>query len=204
MTSLPRLPLALLALTAVVFTWSGIGPRDRFTWFMEVLPVILAAPVLVLTWKRFPLTPLVYVLLFVHGCILMIGGKYTYAEVPPGYWLRDVLHLARNPWDRLGHFAQGFVPAMLMREILLRTSPLQRGKWLFVLVTSVCLAFSAFYEFIEWWSALATGSKADAFLGTQGDPWDTQWDMFTAFIGAIAAQALLSRVQDRQLAALRS
>lgn len=131
----PRLPVAVLAATLAVLLWSGISPKDRFTWFLEVAPVLIAAPVLVATRKRFPLTPLLYVLLFVHGVILMVGGKYTYAEAPPGFWVRDALGLARNHYDRLGHFAQGFVPAILAREILLRTSPLRAGKWLFVLVT---------------------------------------------------------------------
>ncbi|MCE9581350.1 MAG: DUF2238 domain-containing protein [Planctomycetes bacterium] len=198
----PRLLPVLLALAAAVLVWSGIHPKDRFTWFLEVAPALIGAPILIATRKRFPLTPLVCVLLTIHGMILMVGGRYTYAEVPPGYWVRDLLHLSRNPYDRLGHFAQGFVPAILVRELLLRTSPLRRGKWLFVLVTSVCLAFSAVYEFIEWWTAVASGTAAEAFLGTQGDPWDTQWDMFTAFIGAMTAQVALSRVHDAQLANL--
>ncbi|MCC7508134.1 MAG: DUF2238 domain-containing protein [Planctomycetes bacterium] len=162
---------------------------------------MFAIPLLVLTRRRFPLTPLLYVLIFLHGLILMLGGAYTYAEVPPGFWVRDALGLERNHYDRLGHFAQGFVPAILAREILLRTSPLKPGTWLFVLVTSVCLAFSAFYELIEWWSAVALGQGADAFLGTQGDQWDTQWDMFLALIGAVSAQIALGRVHTRQVLA---
>lgn len=195
----PRLPVAVLVATLVVLAWSGVSPKDRFTWFLEVLPVLIAAPVLVATRKRFPLTPLLYVLLFLHGVILMVGGKYTYAEVPAGFWVRDALGLARNHYDRLGHFAQGFVPAILAREVLLRTSPLRQGKWLFALVTSVCLAFSAFYELIEWWTAAATGEAAEAFLGTQGDVWDSQWDMFLALLGAVTAQLVVSRWHDRQL-----
>jgi putative membrane protein len=132
----------------------------------------------------------------------MVGGRYTYAEVPLGYWIEDALHLARNPYDRVGHFAQGFVPAILAREILIRKTPLRSGGWLFLLVSCVCLAISACYEFVEWWTAAASGSAADAFLGTQGDPWDTQWDMFTCLIGALTAQITLSRVHDRQLARL--
>lgn len=195
----PRLPVAVLVATLVVLAWSGVSPKDRFTWFLEVLPVLIAAPVLVTTRKRFPLTPLLTVLLFLHGVILMVGGKYTYAEVPAGFWVRDALGLARNHYDRLGHFAQGFVPAILAREVLLRTSPLRQGKWLFALVTSVCLAFSAFYELIEWWTAVATGEAAEAFLGTQGDVWDSQWDMFLALTGALCAQVALARLHDRQL-----
>jgi len=149
--------------------------------------------------RRFPLTPLVYTLLAVHAIILMVGGHYTYARVPLGFWMQDLLGLARNDYDRLGHFAQGFIPALLVREILLRTSPLRPGRWLFVLVTAVCLAFSACYEFIEWWTALLGGASATDFLGTQGDVWDTQADMFSALVGAIAGQLALSGVHDRAL-----
>ena len=191
---------ALTAAVAVLLAWSGWQPRDRLTWWMEVAPVFIAAPILFATRKRFPLTTLVACLVAVHAAILIVGGRYTYAEVPVGFWVRDALGLARNPYDRLGHFAQGFVPALVAREILLRTSPLRPGGWLFFLVTCVCLAISAFYEFVEWWAAVLTGEAADAFLGLQGDVWDTQWDMFTALIGAITALALLSRLHDRQLA----
>ncbi len=148
------------------------------------------------------MTPLAYRLIFLHAAILMLGGHYTYAEVPLGFWVRDALGLSRNHYDRLGHLAQGFVPAILAREILLRKTPLKPGPWLFFLVTCVCLAISAFYEFVEWWAALASGEAASAFLGTQGDVWDTQWDMFLCLLGALAAQLTLSRVHDRQLAAL--
>ena len=160
---------------------------------------------LVLVWatrRRFPLTRLLQVLLAVHALILVLGAHYSYARVPLGDWLQATLDLARNPYDRIGHLAQGFVPAILTRELLLRTSPLRLGGWLFTLVTSVCLAFSAFYELIEWWAALLGGEAAHEFLGTQGDVWDTQWDMACAAIGAIAAQLLLSRVHDRQIARL--
>ncbi len=191
------LAVALLALAV-----SGVGPKDRLTWLMEVAPVLVAIPVLVATRRAFPLTPLLYALLAAHAAILCLGGHYTYAEVPLGFWVRDALGLARNHYDRLGHLTQGFVPALVAREVLLRTSPLRRGRWLFVLVTAVALAISALYEFVEWGAALALGQSADAFLGTQGDPWDTQWDMFLAFLGAMAAQLTLSRAQDRQLAAL--
>jgi len=191
----------LLLLGAIALVVSGIGPADRTTWWLEIFPILLAVPVLLATRNRFPLTPLVYRLIFVHALILMLGGHYTYAKVPLGFWVQDALGLARNHYDRLGHFAQGFVPAMLAREVLLRRSPLERGKWLAFLVVCVCLAFSATYELIEWLAALLGGSAADAFLGTQGDVWDTQWDMFMAGVGAVSA-LLLSRLHDRQLARL--
>lgn len=191
----------LLGLWVIALITSGIGPAERGTWFMEVAPVMAAIPLLVLTYKRFPLTPLLYVLIFIHGLILMLGGHYTYAQVPPGFWVQDALGLERNHYDRLGHFAQGFVPAILAREVLLRLSPLRPGGWLFLCVTAICLGFSAFYELIEWWAALALGQGADAFLGTQGDPWDTQWDMFLALIGTLGAQVTLGRLHAGQLVA---
>jgi putative membrane protein len=195
-----REPLALLVLMAVALIVSGIHPYDRTTWILEVAPILIGVPILIATYRRFPLTPLLYRLLFLHALILMLGGHYTYARVPFGFWARGLLGLARNHYDRLGHFAQGFVPAILAREVLIRRTPLRRGGWLFFLVTCVCLAFSATYEFIEWWSAVIGGSAADAFLGTQGDVWDTQWDMFLALIGALTAQLTLARVHDRELA----
>ncbi|MDH3745159.1 MAG: DUF2238 domain-containing protein [Acidobacteriota bacterium] len=197
-------PLVLLALTGVTLVVSGWAPHDRVTWLLEVFPVLLGAPILIVTHRRFPLTPLLYRLLFLHALILILGGHYTYARVPLGDWLRDLFDLSRNHYDRIGHLAQGFIPAILAREILLRRSPLVRGKWLFSLVTSVCLGFSAFYELIEWWAAILGGSSADSFLGTQGDVWDTQWDMFLALIGAISAQFLLSRRHDTELSSLLS
>ena len=197
-----RQPLILLILTAAVLLWSGIEPHDRTTWWLEVLPVLIVVPILLFTWRRFPLTPLLYWLIFLHAVILMVGGHYTYARVPLGFWVQDLLDLSRNHYDRLGHFAQGFVPAMVAREVLLRRSPLRPGKWLFFLVSSVALAISAFYEFTEWWAALIGGSAADEFLATQGDVWDTQWDMFLALLGAITAQLTLGRVQDRMLRSL--
>ena len=197
-----REALALLVLAGIALVVSGIGPTDRGTWWLEVAPVLIAAPLLWLSWRPFRLTPLVYRLIFVHALVLMLGGHYTYAHVPLGFWLQDVFDLARNPYDRIGHFAQGFVPAMIAREILLRRSPLQPGKWLFFIVSCICLAISAVYEFIEWWAAFLLGQGAQEFLGTQGDPWDTQWDMFLALCGAITAQLLLSRLHDRQLARL--
>jgi len=192
-------PLALLVLVAIALVLSGLAPTDRGTWWLEIFPILIGAPILVATYRRFPLTTLVYTLLAVHALILMLGGHYTYARVPLGFWVQDLFGFARNHYDRLGHFAQGFIPAILVREILLRTSPLRRGRWLFVLVTAVCLAFSACYEFIEWGAAVLGGESADAFLGTQGDVWDTQWDMFFALIGAITAQLTLSKVHDRSL-----
>jgi putative membrane protein len=199
-----REPLALLVLTLAALAASGVGPKDRFTWFLEVAPILVGAPILVATARRFPLTPLVYRLLFLHAVVLMLGGHYTYAEVPLGEWAKQAFGFARNHYDRLGHLMQGFVPAILAREILLRRTPLRRGGWLLALVTSVCLAISALYELVEWAMALATGEAATAFLGTQGDVWDTQWDMFLALCGALLAQALLSRLHDRQLARLVS
>ena len=194
--------LGLLTLAALLV--SGIRPYDRLTWVLETLPVMIGLPLLLLTHRRFPLTPLVVRLLFVHGLILMLGGHYTYARVPVGFWAQETFDLARNHYDRLGHLAQGFIPAMLAREILLKQTPLKPGGWLFLLTTSVILAFSACYEFIEWWAALLIGADADAFLATQGDVWDTQWDMFLALMGAMGAQRVLARTHDRQLAAMRA
>lgn len=199
-----REPRVLLAAGAVALAVSGIAPHDRPTWLLEVAPILIAGPILIATARRFPLTPLAYRLIFVHALILMVGGHYTYAEVPLGDWVADALGLTRNPYDRLGHLAQGFVPAVVVREILLRRSPLRPGKWLTFLVVCVCLAISAAYELIEWWAALIGGESADAFLGTQGDQWDTQWDMFVALVGAVASVALLGRVHDRQLARLEA
>jgi len=191
--------LILLVLTGIVLVWSGIRPLERGTWWLEIAPVLIGAVLLITTYKRFRLSALLYRLLFVHAVILIVGGHYTYAEVPLGDWVRDGFDLTRNPYDRLGHLAQGFIPAILAREILLRTSPLRRGKWLFYLVVCVCLSFSAFYELIEWWAAAIGGGSAEAFLGTQGDIWDTQWDMFMALIGASAALLLLGRGHDRSM-----
>ena len=204
MTRHGREPVILLVAGLALLALSGLHPRGRLTWLMEVAPVLLGVPILVGTYTRFPLTPLVYRLLFAHAAILMVGGHYSYAEVPLGFWMQRALGLARNDYDRIGHLAQGFVPAILAREVLLRRSVLSRGGWLFFLVTSVCLAVSAFYELIEWWSALAMGEAAKDFLGTQGDPWDTQADMFSALVGAVAAQLVLGRLHDRQLVRLAS
>jgi len=196
------------ALVVLAVAWgaaliaSGIAPRDRLTWFMEVAPVLIAFPLLVATHGRFPFTTLACTLIGVHGLILILGGAYTYAHVPAGFWVQEWLGLERNPYDRLGHFAQGFVPAIVAREILVRVFRFAPGRFLFFVTTCICLAISAFYELIEWWSALALGQGAHEFLGTQGDEWDTQWDMFLALVGACAAQLLLSRWHDRQLQAL--
>ena len=195
-------PAVLLVLGVLALAASAVGAYDRVTWILEVFPILLGVPLLIATRRRFPLTPLAYRLLFLHALILMLGGHYTYARVPLGFWFRDLLGLARNPYDRLGHFAQGFVPAILVREILLRRGVVRRGGWLFFLVTCVCLSFSAFYEFFEWGSAVLGGAAADDFLGTQGDPWDTQWDMFCALLGALTAQLTLSRMHDREIARL--
>lgn len=193
--------LVLLSiLVAMTLVWSAVAPRDWFTWALEVLPVLLVLPVLVVTYPKFPLTNLVYGLIAMHAIILMVGAHYTYAEMPVFNWLRDYFGWDRNYYDRLGHVAQGFVPALVAREILLRHHILPRGRWLFFVVVCICLAISAFYEFLEWWVALASGSDAVAFLATQGDVWDTQWDMFLAFCGAIAAQLCLSKSHDQQLA----
>ena len=189
----------LLAVLALVFVWSAVAPKDRFTWLLEVLPVLIALPLLILTYPRFVFSRFAYGLILLHAIILMIGGHYTYSEMPLFNWLRDTFELSRNYYDRLGHVAQGFIPAIVAREILLRTSPLRPGKWLFFLVTCVCLAVSAVYEILEWWVAQASGSDAVAFLATQGDVWDTQWDMFLALLGALAALILLSGWHDRSL-----
>ncbi len=193
------LHLGLLLSFLGIFLWSGIRPKDYFTWILEVLPAVIGLAVVLVTYNRFRLTSLTYVLIWVHAVILVIGGHYTYAEMPLFNWLRDTFGLARNYYDRLGHLAQGFIPAIITREILLRKTSLQRGKMLFFLVVSVCLAISACYEFLEWWVAVASGTAADAFLGTQGDVWDTQWDMFLAFCGAILAQVFLGRLHDKYL-----
>ena len=192
----------LIALVVLALVWSGIAPADRLTWLLEVIWVMLGLPLVIGFWGRFPLTRLLCWLLAIHALILIVGGRYTYAQVPLGFWVQDLLELSRNHYDRLGHFAQGFVPAILGRELLLRTSPLRPGKWLFWLVTSACLAFSAFFEMLEWWAALVWGADADAFLATQGDVWDTQWDMFIAMCGAMLAQILFARIHDRQLTRL--
>jgi putative membrane protein len=189
----------LLAIFFSVLVWSGIAPKDRFTWWLEAMPAFIAFPLLLLTARRFPLTRLSYCLICLHALILFVGAHYTYAEVPAFDWLRDKYALGRNDYDKLGHFVQGFVPALIGRELLLRTSPLKPGKWLFVIIVLGCLGISAAYELVEWLVAVNTGTSADAFLGTQGDVWDTQKDMATAFIGAVAGLLTLSWAQNREL-----
>jgi len=190
---------ALAALLLAVTAWSWHQPADRLTWWLEALPVVTAVPLLVATRRRFPLTRLAYWLIALHAGILLVGAHYTYARVPLGFWMQDIVGFARNPYDRIGHLAQGFGPAILAREILLRRRVLRPGGWLFFLVCCFALALSAAYELVEWWTAVIAEEGAIAFLGTQGDPWDTQWDMLLALIGALAAQLLLTRVHDRQL-----
>ncbi|MEQ8176191.1 MAG: DUF2238 domain-containing protein [Syntrophomonadaceae bacterium] len=199
-----RLHAALLAIVLGVLTWSGIGPHDRFTWFLEVAPALIGMLVLFITYKKFPLSNLLYVLIAIHMIILMIGGHYTYAEVPLFNWLRDAFDLSRNHYDRVGHFAQGFIPALVAREILLRLSPLQRGRLLSFIIVCICLAISAAYELIEFGMSVATGTAADAFLGSQGDVWDSQKDMLMCLIGAITALFTMPRFHDRSLQKLQS
>jgi putative membrane protein len=194
-----RLPALYLVIGSIALIVSGIAPFDRGTWVLETFPVMIAIPLLVATAHRFPLTPLLYTLILIHALILILGGHYTYANVPLGFWVQELFGFARNHYDRLGHFAQGFVPAILARELLIRTSPLEGSRWLGFLVICVCLAFSAFYELIEWWAALILGQGAEAFLGTQGDTWDTQWDMCLAGCGALIALTTLSSRHDQQL-----
>ncbi len=199
-----RSPLITMLATAVLVALgvSGLHPYDRATWLMEVAPILIVAPLLILTYRRFPLSTVLYVLIAVHAVILMVGGAYTYAHVPVGFWLQDVLGTTRNPYDKIGHFAQGFVPALAAREILLRSQYLTSRPMAAFLSICVALAISACYEMIEWGSALAMGQGADEFLGTQGDMWDTQSDMFFALIGAVVAMLVMTRLQDRQIAIL--
>jgi len=182
-----------------VLIWSGIGPKDTVTWGLEVFPAVLGGVVLWITRDRFPLTPLVYALILIHCVILMVGGHYTYAEVPLGEWFRDAFDGTRNNYDKLGHLAQGFIPVMIARELMIRLRVFSSVRWRDFYIVCFCLAFSAFYELIEWWVALLSDEAADAFLGTQGYVWDTQSDMGWALFGAIAGLLLLSRIHDRQL-----
>ena len=194
--------LGLIVLAA--FVWSGYRPHHWGAWAAEVFWVAIGLPLVVVTHKRFPLTPLVERLLTVHAVFLVVGGHYTYTLTPPGEWLQHAFDLSRNPYDRIGHLLQGFVPAILAREILLRRSPLGPGKWLAVLVVCVCLAFSAFFELLEWWAAIFTGAGREGALAEQGDVWDTQWDMLCCLIGAVASLLLLSGRHDRELAQFSS
>ena len=197
-----RLGLALLAAVLLALVTSGVSPHERGTWVMEVAPVFIAAPILVVTRRSFPVSDLLYILIAAHALVLILGGAYTYARAPLGSWLQDAFGLARNPYDRIGHFMQGFVPALVAREILLRQGHVTGRRMAGFLSVCVALAVSAFYELVEWWAALALGQGADAFLGTQGDPWDTQSDMFMALIGATLATTLLAGLHDRRIAAL--
>lgn len=190
-------------LLVLVLALSAIRPYDRPTWLLEVVPVLIALPVMAMTYRRFPLTTLLYGLIFVHALILILGGTFTYARVPLGFWIQDMLSLERNPYDKIGHFAQGFVPFILAREILLRGGYLSSRRMAAFLSICVVMAVSSCYELIEWWSALALGQGAYEFLGTQGDIWDTQSDMFFALIGAIVAMLSLSRLHDRQIARVK-
>lgn len=193
-----------LLLTLIIATIiSYIDPLERGTWWMEAAPVFVAVPLLLATFKKFPLTPMLYVLLWCHAIVLLVGAHYTYAEVPLGDWVRDALQQDRNHYDRFGHFMQGFVPAIVARELLIRTSPLTAGKWMFALVTLSCLGISAIYELIEWAAAISGGQAADSFLGTQGDVWDTQKDMAMAGIGAMLAQLTLGRWHSAEIAKLK-
>ena len=203
MTQRPLLPLlGCVVLTALVV--SGLSPHDRLTWWMEVAPVFIAFPVLAGTHRNFPLTTLLYVVIALHALVLVVGGAYTYARVPLGFWMQDVFDLGRNPYDKIGHFMQGFVPALVARELLLRGRYVAKGRMLGLLVICIALAISAVYELIEWWAALGLGQGAEEFLGTQGDPWDTQSDMFMALIGATVALVGFSRLQDRQIREIAS
>jgi putative membrane protein len=194
-----RFPLYCLAFIVAVFVWSAINPADRFTWWLEVAPVLIVLPILLVTYRRFRLSNLLYGLIAIHACILMVGGHYTYAAVPLFDTIRDMVGNARNSFDGVGHFAQGFIPAIAIRELLIRTSPLRPGKWLFAIIIFCCFGIAAVYEVIEWIAGISTGESAEAFLGTQGDIWDTQKDMVLAGIGAAVALITLGRVHDRVL-----
>ena len=202
-TSPNRWTIALCAIVAAVFAWSFVGCHDVFTWSLEVAPGVIGIAVLVVLYPRFRFTELVYTAIAAQAIILFIGGHYTYAEMPLFNWIRDHYHLSRNYYDRVGHFAQGFVPALIAREVLLRKTALRRGKLLTFLVLCVCMAISAWYELFEFAVARLTGTAADAFLGSQGDPWDTQWDMTFCFIGASLALIFMPRLHDRFLARLQ-
>lgn len=194
------LGLMLLSLVILGEIALGIHPKaDRTTWILENVPIFILIPILIRLQPKVRLTRLTMVVLTFHAFVLMIGGHYTYAEVPAGFWVKDAFDLSRNHYDRLGHFMQGFGPALALKELLLKRFELKNNFLLPVIVVSMCLAFSAFYEMIEWWSALLMGQGSDAFLGTQGDPWDTQWDMFLALVGALTATLLLGKWHDRLL-----
>lgn len=195
-----KLIASWLTIFAAVLFWSGYQPYDYLTWVLEVAPAVIGLFLLVVTYKRFQFTGLAYWLILIFSIVLMIGGHYTYARVPLFDWVKEVFDLSRNHYDRMGHILQGFVPAIVTRELLIRTSPLAKSKWLFFIVVSICLAISASYELVEWCAALVNDTAAEAFLGTQGDVWDTQADMALALAGAITAMLVLSKTHDRQLA----
>lgn len=199
-----REPLVLLLACLALLAVTAINPHDFTTWVLEVFPVFLALPLLCISYKSFALTPLLYRLIFLHAIILMVGGHYTYAKVPLGFWMQEWFDFQRNHYDRIGHFMQGFEPAILAREIFIRKNVVKRGAWLVLFVLSITLAFSACYEFIEWFVAVVSAEAADAFLGTQGDVWDTQWDMLMCLIGAATALVLLPRLHDAHLAGLHN
>lgn len=192
--------IVLIAILLAITIWSLIKPYDLFTWVLEIAPVLIGTIALLLTYKKFKFSQLIYILMAIHAIVLIIGGKYTYALNPLFEWLKEIFNWERNYYDRLGHFIQGFIPALISREILLRTSPLKPSKWLSFLIVCVCLSVSACYELIEWWIAVAMGETADSFLGSQGDIWDAQWDMFLALIGAITALLTLSKIHDKSIA----
>ena len=191
---IPHLVIVIIGLAI-----SAYSPKDMFTWFLEVVPILIAWPLLLLIYNKWRFTKITYGLIVIHSIILMIGAHYTYAEVPLFDWIADTFGLERNYYDRVGHFVQGFVPAIIARELLIRKKVVLDKSWLFFLVLTCCLFISVFYEFFEWWVAVATGESAEAFLGTQGDVWDTQWDMFMAFVGALVAQILLRRSLSREI-----
>lgn len=195
-----KLPVALLIVVSAIWVWSGIGPQDtRLTWVLETFPVMVALPLLLWTYKKFPLTDLAYTLIAVHAVILMLGGHYSYAKVPLGFWMEDWFGWTRNNYDKIGHFMQGFGPAIYTREIMARTSPLKGGRWLAVVSVAIPLAFSAIYEIIEWLASLSNPADTEAFLGTQGYIWDTQTDMFWCLVGSVAALILLTKLHDAYL-----
>lgn len=198
MTTL-RIPKAFTGISLLILCISFLFTRDRFTWVLEVAPILIALPILLATYRKFKFTGLVYGCLIVHFIILSVGGIYTYAEVPLGYWMQDWFGFQRNHYDRLGHFAQGFFPALVLRELLIRTSPLRPGKWMFALIIGFCLGVSAFYELLEWWTAASQGADANAFLGSQGDIWDAQWDMFLCGIGATVSMMVMPKFHNRFL-----
>jgi len=192
----------LLAVFLLVLTWSAIAPFDYTIWLLEVFPALIGIALLIATFHRFQFTTFAYTAILLHCIILMIGGHYTYGDMPLFEWVQQQFDLSRNHYDRFGHIAQGFFPAIVAREVLIRLSPLESGKWLFFVVTSICLAISALYELVEWWVAITTGSAADLFLATQGDVWDTQWDMLLALLGAMAAQLIFAGYHNRKIASL--